>query len=289
MRDLILLRVSFIAILTLVAFFLIPFGIPQPWSALTGLSLGLLIVFFEARIEQVSLKRLIGAAIASVLGILGAFMIALVLNWALPGNRTTVPFLQLLVLIVMTYVGLAVGSAKGDMLNLAALGGLFGGEKASRQSFKILDTSVVIDGRIALDVVRGADDVTAARRQRFNPLPHLGAHVRRRAERQRLLGADAAPERQTPAVVALYLRDVHAFRLERVQHVQADLHEVGDDRPQRAAAVVGNPEAVRLAHGEDLPERRLDHLAPHLGAHHHDALRADVVAGQEHVDVERTP
>ena len=49
----------------------------------------------------------------------------------------------------MTYVGLAVGSAKGDMLNLAALGGLFGGEKASRQSFKILDTSVVIDGRIA--------------------------------------------------------------------------------------------------------------------------------------------
>lgn len=35
------------------------------------------------------------------------------------------------------------------MLNLAALGGLFGGEKVTRQSFKILDTSVIIDGRIA--------------------------------------------------------------------------------------------------------------------------------------------
>ena len=35
------------------------------------------------------------------------------------------------------------------MLNLAALGGLFGGEKASKQPFKILDTSVIIDGRIA--------------------------------------------------------------------------------------------------------------------------------------------
>lgn len=149
MNDLILLRLIFVALLALAAHFLGPFGLLQPWSAVVGLALGLLIVFFEDRLKRVSLKRLIGAAIASVLGILGAFMIALVLNWALPGNRTTVPFLQLLVLLVMTYVGLAVGSAKGDMLNLAALGGLFGGEKASRQSFKILDTSVVIDGRIA--------------------------------------------------------------------------------------------------------------------------------------------
>ncbi len=34
------------------------------------------------------------------------------------------------------------------MLNLAALGGLFGGEKSSKNTFKILDTSVIIDGRI---------------------------------------------------------------------------------------------------------------------------------------------
>jgi uncharacterized protein YacL len=49
----------------------------------------------------------------------------------------------------MTYCGLVVGAAKGDMLNLAALGGLFGGEKATKHAFKILDTSVIIDGRIA--------------------------------------------------------------------------------------------------------------------------------------------
>jgi uncharacterized protein YacL len=35
------------------------------------------------------------------------------------------------------------------MLNLAALGGLFGGEKSTKAPFKILDTSVIIDGRIA--------------------------------------------------------------------------------------------------------------------------------------------
>jgi uncharacterized protein YacL len=52
-------------------------------------------------------------------------------------------------LALMTYCGLVVGAAKGEMLNLSALGGLFGGEKATKTSFKILDTSVIIDGRIA--------------------------------------------------------------------------------------------------------------------------------------------
>jgi uncharacterized protein YacL len=49
----------------------------------------------------------------------------------------------------MTYVGLIVGAKKGELLNLAALGGIFGGEKTSKKAFKILDTSVIIDGRIA--------------------------------------------------------------------------------------------------------------------------------------------
>jgi uncharacterized protein YacL len=46
------------------------------------------------------------------------------------------------------------------MLNLGALGGLFGGEQTSSQSFKILDTSVIIDGRIADIVETGFLDGT---------------------------------------------------------------------------------------------------------------------------------
>jgi uncharacterized protein YacL len=52
-------------------------------------------------------------------------------------------------MLVMSYVGLAVGANKGDLLNLAALGGVFGGERSGKKSYKILDTSVIIDGRIA--------------------------------------------------------------------------------------------------------------------------------------------
>lgn len=147
--DLLLIRAIFVLLLAAAAWFLQPFGLTPPQAIVTGVVLGLLIVLAEIRLKQVSLKRLIGAAAGSVLGIVGAFLISLVISWALPGSRGTVSFVQLLILLVMTYVGLIVGASKGDMLNLSALGGLFGGEKAQKQSFKILDTSVVIDGRIA--------------------------------------------------------------------------------------------------------------------------------------------
>jgi uncharacterized protein YacL len=49
----------------------------------------------------------------------------------------------------MTYVGLLVGANKGDLLNPAALGTIFSGEKPTRRTAKVLDTSVIIDGRIA--------------------------------------------------------------------------------------------------------------------------------------------
>jgi uncharacterized protein YacL len=138
-----------VLLLTSASFYLQPFGLPQPFSGLAGLVLALAIIGFEVRVRDVSLKRLIGAAAGSVLGILGAFLMSLVIARALPANSTTVAFVQIGLLLWMAYVGLIVGASKGDMLNLAALGGVFGTEKVTKSSFKILDTSVIIDGRIA--------------------------------------------------------------------------------------------------------------------------------------------
>ena len=149
MLDLILIRALFVAVLGCAAYFLQPLGLSSPIAAVLGVVAGAGVVVFEIRIKEVSLKRLIGAAFGSVLGILGAYLISLVLRGAMPNNTNTVPFLNLVLLAWMTYCGLVVGAAKGDMLNLAALGGLFGGEKTSKHTFKILDTSVIIDGRIA--------------------------------------------------------------------------------------------------------------------------------------------
>src|SRR3954468_12722002 len=145
MLDLFIVRAIFILVLAGSAAALHPFHTTPLVAGGAGLILGAAIIFFEIRLEQVSLKRLIGAAFGSVLGIFGAFLMSLVLKNAAVNQ----PFLQVGLLLLMTYVGLIVGAKKGDMLNLAALGGIFGGEKSSKKSFKILDTSVIIDGRIA--------------------------------------------------------------------------------------------------------------------------------------------
>jgi uncharacterized protein YacL len=113
-----------------------------------GAVFGAAVVLFEIRLRQVSLKRLIGAVIGSILGIIGAYLFSLVIhNSITPGP--TQSFLQLFVMLLMAYIGLVVGAGKGELLNLAALGGIFGGEKQAKRSYKILDTSVIIDGRIA--------------------------------------------------------------------------------------------------------------------------------------------
>ncbi|HZT28693.1 MAG TPA: PIN domain-containing protein [Bryobacteraceae bacterium] len=153
MLDLTIVRIIFVLVLSGCAYFLHPFQASGPSVAagLGGLALGVGIIFFEIRLENVSLKRLIGAACGSVLGIFGAFLMSLVLSWANPTtvDKSTTFFVQICLLLWMTYVGLIVGAKKGDMLNLSALGGIFGGEKAVKRAFKILDTSVIIDGRIA--------------------------------------------------------------------------------------------------------------------------------------------
>jgi uncharacterized protein YacL len=146
--DLVLVRFLFVLFVAVTCYLIQPFNRPALQDAGIGVLFGLAIVLFEWRLRMMSLKRLIGAAIGSVLGIVGAYLFALVIrNSISPGH--TQSFLMLMVMLLMAYVGLVVGANKGDLLNLAALGGIFGGEKQSKKSYKILDTSVIIDGRIA--------------------------------------------------------------------------------------------------------------------------------------------
>jgi uncharacterized protein YacL len=146
--DVLLIRVLFVLIVGVVAFLIHPFNLPSNLDAVVGVVIGVAIILFEWRLRVMSLKRLIGAAIGSVLGIVGAYLFALVIRNSIPTSPTQ-SFLQIMVMMIMAYVGLAVGANKGDLLNLAALGGIFGGEKSGKKSYKILDTSVIIDGRIA--------------------------------------------------------------------------------------------------------------------------------------------
>jgi uncharacterized protein YacL len=146
--DVLFVRLLFVLIVGILCYLIRPFGLPSNLDAVAGLLIGAVIIIFEWRLRTVSLKRLIGAAIGGVLGIIGAYLFALVIRNSISPSPMQ-SFLQIMVMLVMAYVGLSVGANKGDMLNLSALGGVFGGEKSGKKSYKILDTSVIIDGRIA--------------------------------------------------------------------------------------------------------------------------------------------
>jgi len=144
----VLVRGIFAAVCVAACYHFRPFGLGATTAAIVGLTFSVAVILFEIRLRRASLRRLIGAAIGSILGILGAYLMNLVLaHTSIPeGSRS---FLGVAVLLVMTYIGLIVGANKGDMLNLQALGGLFGSERNTRRAYKVLDTSVIIDGRVA--------------------------------------------------------------------------------------------------------------------------------------------
>jgi uncharacterized protein YacL len=148
--DIILIRLIFTAILLAAGYVLHPIPGHRLISTLGAGLVALAIIFFEIRIRRSSLKTLIGAAVGSILGIVGAYLIgSLISNQeSMAVAPETKTFLTLSLTFFMAYVGLMVGAAKGDYLDLSALGGIFS-DKTARRDLKILDTSVIIDGRIA--------------------------------------------------------------------------------------------------------------------------------------------
>jgi len=148
--DVVIIRLVFTAFLVASGYVLRPIARDRWISAGVGALIAICIILFELRIRRATLKTLIGAAVGSIMGIIGAFLIGSLISRqesmaVAPEVKT---FLTLALTFFMAYVGLMVGAAKGDYLELSALGGILT-DKASRRDLKILDTSVIIDGRIA--------------------------------------------------------------------------------------------------------------------------------------------
>ncbi len=148
--DVLLIRIVFVGILIIAGYFLRPIAHDVRLSVMAATALALAIIFFETRVRRASLKTLIGAAMGSILGIIGATLIGFLITvqGALPSDVRA--YVTLALLLLMAYVGLMVGAAKGEFLDLSALGGFL--RERSQRNVKILDTSVIIDGRIA-DIV----------------------------------------------------------------------------------------------------------------------------------------
>jgi uncharacterized protein YacL len=147
--DFILVRLIFVFILGVSAVYFRPADTPLWVAALFGAALGGIVIILETRVERVSLKRLLGMTAGVTAGLICAALVSIVLGRTGGDAHRAIPFIQVFCLLLFVYFGAVTGAAKGELLNMGAMGGVFGAEVDIRHTHKILDTSVIIDGRIA--------------------------------------------------------------------------------------------------------------------------------------------
>ncbi len=143
-------RVFFVGATVALFYTLGPFHLRGWFAASTGLLMALVILLAELRLRRAAAPDLLGGAFGGTLGIFAAFLLTLVIS------RSTVPdptkfSLEFSALFALSYLGLVLGWQKGGELrrHLETAGKLFGGRTETHETLKLLDTSVLIDGRIA--------------------------------------------------------------------------------------------------------------------------------------------
>ncbi|MDR3568302.1 MAG: TRAM domain-containing protein [Syntrophobacteraceae bacterium] len=121
-----------------------------PWAgAVTGLLVGLGGLSIEKLIKHIPLKLLTGGTIGLVLGLSIAKLIGV--GFASIQNTTISVVIYIILSCIFGYIGMVLGSIKVEEIRFPNWA-LFGRGIRSNLMTKILDTSVIIDGRIA-DIV----------------------------------------------------------------------------------------------------------------------------------------
>jgi uncharacterized protein YacL len=125
-----------------------PFGLRGVAAAGVGFLMALVVLLAELRLRRAGLSGLLGGAFGAVLGVFAALLVTLVISHT-NESEPTKSFLEFAALLALGYLGLVLGSSRGGEMRVDALSGLFGKKAAPAESMKLLDTSVLIDGRIA--------------------------------------------------------------------------------------------------------------------------------------------
>src|SRR3954465_8440304 len=143
----VLARALFIAAVGYSAFQLHPLAAGEFPNVLFGFILGVLIVAFEVRLKETSVTHMIGALLGGSIGLAAAKTIGAAMYWANLSDGKVV-FLHSMILLALPYLGLVLGARRGEWFEPANLVGLFRAT-GPRKRYRILDTSVIIDGRVA--------------------------------------------------------------------------------------------------------------------------------------------
>ncbi|MDD5722429.1 MAG: TRAM domain-containing protein [Syntrophales bacterium] len=115
---------------------------------ISGLFLSIFVIQIEQAIRKLSLRVIFGGVVGTVIGLLIAFLFTCGLKF-MPGleGHDIIPwgYIYVIVTFILGYLGLVLGSKKSEdfhFLQSAA-------PKDEKQDYRILDTSVIIDGRMA--------------------------------------------------------------------------------------------------------------------------------------------
>jgi len=142
-----LTRVLFVVVVACAAAVLQPLSFGMPVNVVFALVLAGLVVAFETHLRETAVTRVLGSLIGCAIGLAIARAINAGLFWADSGDRR-IEFLDSFMLIALPYLGLVLGAKQGEWLEPARLVSLFRAAGPERR-YKVLDTSVIIDGRIA--------------------------------------------------------------------------------------------------------------------------------------------
>ncbi|MGA7410435.1 MAG: PIN domain-containing protein [Bryobacteraceae bacterium] len=137
--NLVIIRVCFVLLLGFAVGKLQPFGMGVVPAAACGVALAALVVVLETRIRDLKVNQLLGAVAGLFCGaVLGLILVATFRDHSGGG------LFPMVIPLVTGYLGTAVGLSQSDRLHWNSNAGV-----PALNSVKILDTSVIIDGRIA--------------------------------------------------------------------------------------------------------------------------------------------
>ena len=139
-------RFFIIGCITAAGYFFPLFRLPRPAGAAVAFIVGGIIMYLETQIRRTQFKVIWGSTIGTYAGVfLGWSLGAVYKN--ITDDAPTALFIRIFFLIIMPYIGFLVGVQKSEWLDPAHIFRFFK-EKGGGRSYKLLDTSVIIDGRI---------------------------------------------------------------------------------------------------------------------------------------------
>ncbi|MDD8020293.1 MAG: TRAM domain-containing protein [Acidobacteriota bacterium] len=140
-------RAIILVLMGMAGYFYPPFHLSQQLGGVAGLVFGFLIIWLEIRLRRVQFRFLWTATLGALLGLLLGWLVGSVYHSVFKAGETSA-FIRLFFLIAFPYIGFLLGIKKPEWLEPAFLVSFFQ-SKTEQHIYKLLDTSVIIDGRMA--------------------------------------------------------------------------------------------------------------------------------------------